>query len=237
MAHPWELLYPPARPTTCVPPSCIDPQLHYPSDEDCISPALTISDSDSVLDYISDAAIDKLDCEVCSHQSSAAPPSVSSSGPRVHGWRPSTDGSSSASSRHSWGSGITSFRAHVPLAMRANVPIIFGAVPAYGPGPPRPLAPPYIDPPPPEVHEEPEWMALSVCIPVSPIAPICNLLRDYHYLVRSIGQYNQVIDSFCIVPWPLSLQDQIRLSRDLISALIFDYGGIIAWRFCSVHID
>ncbi|KAG6807061.1 hypothetical protein H0H92_008964, partial [Tricholoma furcatifolium] len=96
-----------------------------------------------------------------------------------------------------------------------------------------PLAPPYIDPPPPEVHEEPEWMALSVRIPVSPIAHICNLLRDYRYLVRSIGEYNQVIDSFCIVPWPLSLQDQIRLSRDLISALIFDYGGMIAWRFCS----
>ncbi|KAG6808269.1 hypothetical protein H0H92_004676, partial [Tricholoma furcatifolium] len=32
-------------------------------------------------------------------------------------------------------------------AMRADVPVIFGAVPAYGPGPPRPLAPPYIDPP------------------------------------------------------------------------------------------
>ncbi|KAG6821835.1 hypothetical protein H0H92_000592, partial [Tricholoma furcatifolium] len=48
MARPWKLLYPPACPTTCVPPSCIDPQLYYPSDEDCISPAPTISDSDSV---------------------------------------------------------------------------------------------------------------------------------------------------------------------------------------------
>ncbi|KAG6807311.1 hypothetical protein H0H92_008040, partial [Tricholoma furcatifolium] len=83
----------------------------------------------------------------------------------------------------------------------------------------------------------PEWMIPGVSTPVDPYEVLSQMVNNYGFLLQEHAGFCRVIHDLEPMPLPFGLLSQLWLSHDIYSALIFDYGNAIAWRFRTNQIN